>query len=301
MKLKIILLLLFSFLFLVFLYYNCNNKLLISNLIINKNKLDNIISSNQIINKIDVPIYYINLDRSENRKEFMEKQFRTFNIYDYKRISGVDAKKLKNISHDTIDNITFTNNYKTLKKNEVGCLLSHLKAIKTAYDSGLEQVLILEDDCSLNLMVFWEDKLTSLLNRFNKPDWEIFQLFTTNCLDLKSKSCSLQSGKKDCWGCVAYLINKKGMKKVIDYIKTSNNNEIILGKYFNNKLFPIKGQSDIFIYQIAKTYYLNIPLFFANNSDLISTIQTDKNPDTISFDAANKIIDYYIKNHDKKN
>ena len=261
----------------------------------NKNKLK-IIISQKIINKINVPIYYINLDRSPQRKKFMEHQFEHYNITNYKRISGVDGKQLNNILKDNINGSSFTNNYPDLTKNEVGCLLSHLKAIKTAYNNNLQEVLILEDDCSLDLMFFWEDdKITSLLNKLNKPDWEIFQLYTGNCIDFNFKKCTLQTGKKDCWGCVAYLINRKGMEKIINFIKTNNQNEIILGKYFNNNLFPTRGQSDVFLYQIAKTYYLDTPLFYTNNSNLQSTIVSYNNGDQFAIDISNKIIKHYLK------
>ena len=185
------------------LYKKLSYSLLVQNFKINKNKL-NSISSQKLINKINVPVYYINLDRSPQRQKFMEDQFKLYNITNYKRIVGVDGKQLNNILKDNINGTIFTNNYHDLTKNEVGCLLSHLKAIKTAYDNNLDQVLILEDDCSLDLMVFWEDNIISLLNKLNKPDWEIFQLYTGNCIDFNSKKCTLQTGKKDCWGCVAY-------------------------------------------------------------------------------------------------
>ena len=251
-------------------------------------------------NKINVPIYYINLNKSSQRKKFMEEQFGLYNITNYKRIVGVDGKQLKNTFKDNIHRTTFTNNYSELSKNEVGCLLSHLKAIKTAYDNNLDQVLILEDDCSLDLMFFWEDKLTSLLNKLNKSDWEIFQLYTGNCIDFNSKKCTLQTGKKDCWGCVAYLINRKGMEKIINFIKTNNQNEILLGKYFNNKLYPTRGQSDIFLYQIAKTYSLDTPLFCTNNSNLQSTILTYHNTDQFAINISNKIIKHYLKEYTQK-
>lgn len=273
---------------------------LIQNFQSNKIKLNTILTSKKLVNKIDVPIYYINLDRSPERKKFMEDQFRKYNISNYKRIPAIDGKKISNILHDTIDGITFTNNYVDLIHNEVGCLLSHLKAIKTAYDNGLDQVLILEDDCSLDLMVFWKNNLTAVLENLGKPDWEVFQLYTGNCIDFKSKSCTLQTGKKDCWGCVAYLINRRGMEKIVNFIETDNRNEIILGKYTqNNNLFPSKGPSDIFIYQIATTYYLDTPLFCPNNSNLKSTLISGSQPDKLALTVANNIIDNYIKEFTK--
>ena len=273
---------------------------LIQNFEYNKNKLKMFTSQNRI-KKINVHIYYINLDRSPQIKKFMEDQFRKYNITNYKRISGIDGIKIKNTLQDNVDyTLSFLNNYKNLTKNEIGCLLSHLKTIKTAYDNGLDKVLILEDDCSLELMIFWKDKLTSILNNLNKPDWEIFQLYTGNCINFNSKNCTLQTGKKDCWGCVAYLINREGMEKIINFIKSNNHNEIVLGKIFNNKLFPTRGQSDIFLYQIAKTYYLDTPLFCTNNSNLQSTIVTYENGNQFAIETSNKIIKHYLKDYSLK-
>lgn len=266
------------------------------------NKLNKISKSLKYntINRIDIFVYYINLDRSEKRKYFMEAQFRKFNIFNYKRIKAVDGKKLKK-SHDNIDDITFTNNYKNLNNNELACLLSHLKAIKMAYDSGLDKVLILEDDCSLDLMFLWKNSITNIIKDLNKPDWEIFQLFTANCINFKSTGCTLQTKTKECWGCVAYVINRKGMEKIINSIKTSNYNEIILGKNINNTIFPSRGQSDIFLYQIAKTYYLDIPLFFVNNSNsfLKSTIALSNSRDMFNSNISEKIISHYINDFEK--
>ncbi len=43
------------------------------------------------MDKINFPIYYINLERNPNRKIFMEEQFKKFNITNYKRFNAVDG------------------------------------------------------------------------------------------------------------------------------------------------------------------------------------------------------------------
>lgn len=271
-------------------------KNLVNDFIINKNKLK-IISYQNKFNKINVPIYYINLDRSPQRKKFMEEQFDKYNIFNYQRITGIDGKNLNDNLKFNINGTTFINNYKDLTKNEIGCLLSHLKAIITAYDNDLDEVLILEDDCSFDLMFFWKDKLTNILDKLNKPNWDIIKLYTDGeCLDFNSENCSLHTPEKGCWGCVAYLINKKGMEKIIDFIKPNDRNEIILGKYIDDKLFPTRGLSDIFIYQIAKTYYLEKPLFFTDNSELQSNIEPTSERDLMMIETSNIIINHFIKN-----
>ena len=42
----------------------------------------------------NVPILYINLDRSKERKVRMEEQFQRFGITNYKRVPAFDGRKL---------------------------------------------------------------------------------------------------------------------------------------------------------------------------------------------------------------
>ena len=42
----------------------------------------------------NIPIYWINLDRSAERKVLMENQFRQNNITNHQRIEGIDGKNL---------------------------------------------------------------------------------------------------------------------------------------------------------------------------------------------------------------
>ena len=63
-----------------------------------KNKLDFIQKNIDIIlnkNNIDIPLLYINLSRSPDRKNFMEKQFNQYNVSTFTRIDAVDSKLLK--------------------------------------------------------------------------------------------------------------------------------------------------------------------------------------------------------------
>ena len=46
---------------------------------------------------------------------------------------------------EAVDGNTLADN-DYLSKYEIACVLSHVKAIQTAYDNGLDEVLILEDD-----------------------------------------------------------------------------------------------------------------------------------------------------------
>ena len=181
-------------------------------------------------------------------------------------------------------------------KNVIACLLSHIKAIKTAYENGLDEVLILEDDCCLDLMYFWPDTLKNIINKYNTSDWDIYQLYTGNCIDFNSPGSTFfeKSKTKNCFGAVAYLINKKGMEKIINFIRSNNYNEIIIGKFINNEIFPSGLPADIFLYEIVNTYMIHTPLFFTNNYNMLSTINSGYFSDTFATNSSNKIINYYL-------
>lgn len=266
-----------------------NANIVKNEIINNKQKIKTL--SQDYISKIDIPIYYINLDRSPIRKQFMEDQFHKYNIKNFKRIKGIDGKKIIDLKSGIIDGINFVNNYNYLTCYEIGCLLSHLRAIIDAYSNNLDKVLIMEDDCCLDLMPFWNDNLSILIEKNIPNDWEIAQLFSFNCYNhnIENKFYLKDKDTIRCGSSMAYIINYNGMKKIIEYIKPF----ITIGKIINNKLSPSHGESDSFIYSIAKTYYISLPLFY-QNSIFESIIHSDH--EIIQNIETNKLLKSYIKN-----
>ena len=85
---------------------------------------------NKSLNKLKgLPhILWLNLDRDTHRREYMESHFDYWNIENHTRISGYDAKE------DDVS-LHLKGRYPDLMTpNEVGCVLSHLKAIKYFYE-----------------------------------------------------------------------------------------------------------------------------------------------------------------------
>tara|TARA_B100000686_G_scaffold354478_1_gene464987 strand:- start:6659 stop:8824 length:2166 start_codon:yes stop_codon:yes gene_type:complete len=211
----------------------------------------------------DIPIIYINMDESVNRKSYMNAQFKFWGIKNYQRIQAVDGKNIL---------IEYENNYPSLTDPELGCTLSHLKAIDYANKRKLKYALIIEDDTSLELLPFWGIDMNYIINNAPK-DWEIIQLWTTNkeCTDEKKTSLFYKHNDKNpCWGTMAYLINLKGTDTVLNYCKFPYDG-FKLGGY-EDKPSPKYGRSDQFLYNLCKTYYFTIPLFLAADEMLGSTI-----------------------------
>jgi GR25 family glycosyltransferase involved in LPS biosynthesis len=97
------------------------------------------------------PIYYLNLDGQPERKEYMENQFKYWEIENYTRISAYDGRDGADLGH------ILKGRYPDLMNSgEVGCTTSHLKAIKHWYEtSDTPCAIIMEDDCNLDTVKFW--------------------------------------------------------------------------------------------------------------------------------------------------
>lgn len=235
-------------------------------------------------------IYWINLDRSPDRRKNMEKMLQTIDISN-ERISAIDGKNEK--IYDMID----TNNYDSTD-SEYGCLMSHLEAVRTFKNSNNRVALILEDDCTLELKKYWdgtthEKTLNQKINEIisNAPkDWEIIMLsyivelnHPLNNWSNDEKYIRFDSG---IYSTLSYLINKKGAKKLIDdcdNLSCYKDNVYLLNSNAQHK-------ADHYIYKNTITYCYKYPLFIYDNED--STIHDDH----LNFHKQNK--ERIIKNYE---
>ena len=165
----------------------------------------------------ELPILYINLNRAIYRKNKIEEILNNNNL-NYKRIEAIDGLEL--------DYIELKKQYifRKMTKNEVACVLSHLKTIQYAFDNNYDNVLIIEDDCSFEYLEYKNESLKELIKELTKinNDWEILQLgiicdnsLYKTFMDLFEKNKFIKS----CYyslGAVAYIINKKGMEKILN-------------------------------------------------------------------------------------
>ena len=99
---------------------------------------------------MQIKYYYINLDRSEQRKAFMQKQFKLLAINPV-RISAIDGYKF---SHESIKKISHKQNFKTHfmspTNGEVGAFLSHKDCWKIISEQNEEFAVVIEDDVYIN-------------------------------------------------------------------------------------------------------------------------------------------------------
>lgn len=195
----------------------------------------------------DVMIYWINLERSKNRYDKINSILNKYNLKN-KKIKAYDGKIL-----DTYNNI----DVKTKKTPyEIGCTLSHFESIKTAFNDNQQYALIMEDDIRFNHINKFKTNIDKIIKEAPN-DWNIIKLHCIYKKHIKKLlRRSLQIGNYSLWeersvGTGIYLINKNGMKKIIDKF------------YINNKwtIHKEKSHADFIIYNNVKTYDYTKPLF----------------------------------------
>lgn len=210
--------------------------------------------SNFIFN---IPIYWINLDRSVKRRKIFTKKVKDLNIYQNKRIPAIDGSNLSNYDFNIPIKYTLTTS-----NNEIACCLSHLKAVSTAYYNKEEYVIICEDDVCLDLLKYSDITFEKIINTAPK-NWEIIQLSTSNPkqVDKLSKSeKEFEVWDPLNWGSYCYLINRKGIKKLVN-------------KFTKNKIFNIPNDidskivADLIIYNYCNSYSLTKGIVTYNDDE----------------------------------
>jgi GR25 family glycosyltransferase involved in LPS biosynthesis len=282
-------------------------------------------------------VYYINMDKSKDRKEATEKHLSEMG-YNYHRVRGITPQELfipddlmktwdnrwcmvdseiplpdhLNISSSKFTgmNLEAKSKYTAIitgmcgrkrseAKNtgnllkELGCTSSHLEAMRRAVYSNTSNsryAIIMEDDVFFPFDVDWD-----ALARTAPAGFGILQLFNSNG---NSMAATWQHYVKDpsaiwiqrhpmkffdYWSTCAYLIDRLTMKEIVDSVAYHRdgwlNFKIIAG--INNPCVPAsccpvgndqfeavppcvwapRGfQADSFLYAMAKTYMLTVPL-----------------------------------------
>ena len=218
--------------------------------------------------KCEIPydLFYINMDKNLDRKKNMEDQLKNINV-NFHRIKGLDGS---NIENGKIDGVNFKNNFKNnfdFSNSNMGCTLSHLKAVKTAYDYNLDIAIICEDDVNFITCTLNPDIKYIISN--SPKDWEIIQLITQPYTQKNNNTDKyVKRHPQTYFSTACYAINRIGMKKIIDYSYIDKDQTFVLN---NTKLTP-SGVADYYIYDIVKTYSYFPNIFSVNNTELESTI-----------------------------
>eukprot|EP00933_Yihiella_yeosuensis_P033384 TRINITY_DN27102_c0_g1_i1.p1 TRINITY_DN27102_c0_g1~~TRINITY_DN27102_c0_g1_i1.p1 ORF type:complete len:1241 (-),score=230.91 TRINITY_DN27102_c0_g1_i1:186-3908(-) len=179
----------------------------------------------------DLHVYWINLDASSGRRSAMERMFQQLrkavpegiNLHVTRvpavgpyEVRAMEKNKSLTVEATLIDACTLAcpvhHGMGQLLLHEMGCTLSHLRAIDMAYASNAEAALIIEDDVHI-----YDELLsdaTSLLNAA-PANWTALQMSTVSSkalLALASSETPFQTRKEHYYGTGAYFIRRSGME-----------------------------------------------------------------------------------------
>ena len=189
------------------------------------------------------PIYYLNLDGQPERKEYMEEQFKYWEIENYNRISAYDGRE------DDLSDIVTGRYPEMMSSSEIGCTTSHLKAIKHWYEtSDSPYAIIMEDDCNLDLVRFWNFNWNDFYAHV-PYDWDVIQIAIICTGDIHVK---LHKRFVNDFSTAAYMITRHHAEKLLKHHVRGDKYKL------DNGVKP-RAVADDLIYNSGNTF--SIPLF----------------------------------------
>ena len=154
------------------------------------------------------PIYYLNLDGQPERKEYMEDQFKYWEIDNYTRISAYDGRE------DDLSDIVSGRYPEHMTSGEIGCTTSHLRALKHWLEtSDSSYAIIMEDDCNLELVKYWNFTWLDFYSRV-PYDWDVVQLAIICTGDLHVK---LHKRFVNDFSTACYMITRHHAEKLVKH------------------------------------------------------------------------------------
>tara|TARA_B110000208_G_C11799546_1_gene441258 strand:- start:185 stop:856 length:672 start_codon:yes stop_codon:yes gene_type:complete len=199
--------------------------------------------------------YFINLDRSKDRRAHMEKTFKNIT-----RIPAFDGDILDNYENIKLPLKCWQNKY------QLACSLSHIKAIIEAYQNNDEGAIISEDDIDNQFKNKWCKNINTIIK--DAPDnTECISLFCSSVNRLQyfiTLSEDYSPWINHNWSTCCYYINRSGMKKILDMFYKDGIIDLSI------RLLNYVADDGV-IYNNIITYNYTKPLFI--NTQFNTTIQ----------------------------
>jgi len=196
------------------------------------------------------PVYLINLKDHSHRLTNAKKQFKKYGIEDYTVIEAIDGRK-----SDLSDIIE--GDYPNLRSSEIGCITSHIKALKHWLDtSDSEYAIIMEDDFSFDTVQYWQWDWNYVIDNIPK-NADIVQLIMIQNKPIKfnlhiKDKFNINKKMSYSWSTACYLIKRNYAKNLVKlhYV----NDRYKLQSYgFSNQA------ADVILYNLGNSY--SMPLF----------------------------------------
>ena len=215
--------------------------------------------------------------------------FKSNKIDNFTRIDAYDGEIINNYTDITV---LEDDNVRKISTFHQCCIFSHLKTIKTAYDNNDNMAIIVEDDLSMDYRNKW-NHLFDINNSQNiiknaPNDWEILKLHCcypkyVNILIKRDRKnlCKYQKWDERSFSALFYIINRKGMKKILDKFLINQKWTI-----YNNDQYV----ADILLFRYLNTYDYTQPLF-----NVVTNQKSELNTTLSIFEESNELIKTYYK------
>ena len=191
------------------------------------------------------PIYCINLDGQPERLEFMKAQFKYWEIENYERISAYDGRE------DDLSDIITGKYPESMSSGEIGCVTSHLKAMKHWLEtSDSKYAIMMEDDCSLDLVQFWNFTWRDFYSHI-PFDWDVVQIAIICTGDIHVK---LHKRFVNDFSTACYLITRHHAEKLLKFHTRK-------GKYKLDNGAKPRPVADDLIYNAGNTYAIPLLVY----------------------------------------
>jgi GR25 family glycosyltransferase involved in LPS biosynthesis len=189
------------------------------------------------------PIYYINLDEKPDRANYMEDQFRYWEIENYTRVSAYDGRDGRDLG-DILKG-RYPDN---MSSGEVGCVTSHLKALKMFLETDFPCALIMEDDCDISTISHWGFTWKDFYSK-TPYDYDVIQLAIINPAQVHLR---MHHRFVNDFSTACYLITKHHAQKLVNLHCRGD-------KYKLDQGVKPRAVADDLIYNSGNTFA--IPLF----------------------------------------
>lgn len=213
-------------------------------------------------------IFVINLERRIDKKKIMIEKLSNIDYTFYEAIDGniltKDYLDKKGIS--ILKGFNDPSSGRTITWGEIGCALSHFNIYNNCIDNNIETAIILEDD--VEIPTNFNNKINDIISNLDANcNWDVCYLAKKSMDKISYKINDLLEIPGYCYWACSYIINIRGMKKIIDSNYLSNLIPI-------DELIPILSKTSPY-----KSYYKHYsiikPLQTYSLIDMICSPNTD--------------------------
>jgi len=215
-------------------------------------------------------IFYINLEHRVDRKQHVESQLESIGL----KGTRFNAIKMEN--------------------GAIGCSMSHLKILQLALKSGLDHILIVEDDILFLDPLLFRSQLDMFLQKQDSKSWDVV-LIAGNIMPPYEKVDDTCVKVSQCQTTTGYLVNGHYIEKLLNNVKMGLTNLI---KNPENR-FQYAIDMHWFSLQKADNWFLITPLTVVQREDYSDIEKKVINYQSSMTDLDKKEIIKKIKEYDE--